>query len=109
MLPTSPPPVFRVIVDTAAPFRASKVLENGIVEAIGDGRAVGGDESSSLSQILEHASSTAESNIGGVDSTFNEPLFTLGISLDGKEERILSYYSGQVRALAPHEHVIVQG
>ncbi|CAM9674009.1 unnamed protein product, partial [Laminaria digitata] len=66
------------------------VLENGIAEAIGDVIPVGGDESAAKSATL-----AAKSDTGGVDSTSNEPLFTLGISLDGKEERMLSYYTGQ--------------
>lgn len=75
-----------------------KVLENGIAEAIGDASPAG-DESASLSQTPDHATATANRDTR-VGSSSVEPLFTLGISLDGKEERTLPYYTGQV-SLSP--------
>eukprot|EP00904_Undaria_pinnatifida_P001646 jgi/Undpi1/11482/HiC_scaffold_30.g13779.m1 len=77
-----------------------QVLENGIAEAIGDTSRVGG-ESASLSQAPGRAISAATSDTRVGSSSSFEPLITLGISLDGKEERTFAYYTGQPLLTVP--------
>lgn len=57
-----------------------------------------GDEMSPSSAV-EHTGPDGEGEVtNGV--TIGEPVFTLGISMGGEDERTLSYYAGEVRIVA---------
>lgn len=53
------------------------------------------DETSSPSLAAEHTDPNGEGEVTN-DLTVGDPVFTLGISMGGEDERTLSYYAGQV-------------
>lgn len=58
-----------------------------------------GDETSSPSSAVENLDPDGEGEVTN-DVTLGDPVFTLGISMGGEDERTLSYYAGQVRGFA---------
>lgn len=70
-----------------------KVLEDGIAEVVGPPLPVG-EEASIPSSDAERAASDAQRDVPG-DSKLVDPVLTLGISIDGNDERPLFYYTGQ--------------
>ncbi|CAM9138254.1 unnamed protein product [Ectocarpus sp. 12 AP-2014] len=70
-----------------------KVLEDGITEVVGPPLPVG-DEAPFPSSDAERAASDAQRDVPD-DSKLVDPVLTLGISIDGNEERPLFYYTGQ--------------
>ncbi|CBN75632.1 hypothetical protein Esi_0151_0023 [Ectocarpus siliculosus] len=70
-----------------------KVLEDGITEVVGPPFPVG-DEASIPSSDAERVASDAQRDVPD-DSKLADPVLTLGISIDGNEERPLFYYTGQ--------------
>lgn len=76
---------------------AYKVLEDGIAEVVGPPLPVR-DEASIPPSDAERAGSDAQREVPD-DSKLVDPVLTLGISIDGKEERPLYYYTGQASVL----------
>lgn len=61
------------------------------------------DESSSPSLAVEHTEPDGEGEVTN-DVTLEDPVFTLGVSMGGEDERTLSYYAGQVRTFPTWEY-----
>ncbi|CAM9972726.1 unnamed protein product, partial [Ectocarpus sp. 4 AP-2014] len=80
-------------VQSALMPQLMKVLEDGIAEVVGPPLPVG-DEASIPSSDAERAASDAQRDVLD-DSKLVDPVLTLGISIDGNEERPLFYYTGQ--------------
>ncbi|CAM9951076.1 unnamed protein product [Ectocarpus sp. 6 AP-2014] len=78
-----------------------KVLEDGITEVVGPPLPVG-DEASIPSSDAERVASDAQRDVPD-DSKLADPVLTLGISIDGNEERPLFYYTGQASMFDPEK------